>query len=117
MGFKPGVSGNPGGRAKARYDLQKLARKQTRASIKRLIEIRDQNENLSAASRAAEILLDRGWGKAESASTMMFNIEAAETGAMPTQIKVSFVEGQEWPDEPRLLPDVRSPHLPNGRRN
>jgi len=44
-------------------------------------------------------------------------------GAPPKMIEVSFVEGRERSEDgrliedPRLLPDLRSPHLPAGRRS
>lgn len=65
MGFKPGQSGNPGGRPKALVSLVELARSQTEASILTLIAIRDK-ENAPEGARvsAAQALLDRGWGKA-----------------------------------------------------
>jgi len=62
--FKPGNRANPGGRLKAIISLVELARAQTEASIKTLVEIRDSTQAPTAARvGAANALLDRGWGK------------------------------------------------------
>ena len=62
--WKKGVSPNPGGRPKALVDLVAVARTHTEAAIKTLSEIAQHGENEGARVRAAEALLDRGWGKA-----------------------------------------------------
>ena len=61
--FKPGQSGNPGGRPKALMEVIELARKETAASIKTLAKIRD-DETAPHAARvtSADVLLKRGWG-------------------------------------------------------
>lgn len=61
--FVKGKSGNPGGRPKAAFDIQALARSHTDRAIKRLAEIMESDDE-GAAARACGILLDRGWGKA-----------------------------------------------------
>jgi len=94
MGWLPGQSGNPGGRPRARLDL--LARERTAEAIATSVRVMRQKTNPAAAARAAEILLDRGWGRVEN-SGAIFNIASAERGEPPTQIKVSFVEGRRWP--------------------
>src|SRR5882672_21451 len=64
--FKPGQSGNPGGRPKAIMEVIELARQETLASIGALIRVRDGVETPPAAVVAASCaLLDRGWGKAK----------------------------------------------------
>jgi hypothetical protein len=58
--FKPGTSGNPGGRPKAALDVQALARTHTTAAVRALAEaLRDPKLKVAAATA----LLDRGWGK------------------------------------------------------
>jgi hypothetical protein len=121
MGWKPGQSGNPGGRPRARFDLQALARERTPEAIATLVRIMRQKSNLTASTRATEILLAYGWGRPESASAV-FNVMAAEGGRPVSEIVVSFVPGREPEDgrpigDLRLLTDLRSPHLPNGRRS
>jgi hypothetical protein len=61
MPFKPGKSGNPGGRPKNLVDMQELARSHTSAAIEALVSaLKEKSSRVAAAS----VLLDRGWGKA-----------------------------------------------------
>ncbi len=115
MGWPKGTSGNPGGRPKTRVDLQALCRARTPEAVATLIRMMRQKTNPAAAARAAEILLDRGWGRAESSGSLTFRVPG-EDGAVQN-ILVSFVTPQPPPDDPpRMLPDLRSPHLPGGTR-
>lgn len=62
--FKPGVSGNPGGRPKAIVEVVNLAREQTEAAIRTLAEIAvNADAHPGARVAAACAILDRGWGK------------------------------------------------------
>ena len=64
--FQPGISGNPGGRPKEVGHVRELAREHTEEAIRTLAAImQDGKEPAAARVRAAECLLDRGWGKAE----------------------------------------------------
>jgi hypothetical protein len=59
-GWKPGQSGNAGGRPKAALDVQALARTHTTAAVRALAEaLRDPKLKV----QAAVALLDRAWGK------------------------------------------------------
>ena len=60
--FKPGQSGNPGGRSKAQIDVRNAARKYTSEAIDTLVLVMRNGKPLEAAM-AANSLLDRGWGK------------------------------------------------------
>jgi hypothetical protein len=60
--FKPGKSGNLGGRPKASYDVQELARSYTLDAINKLVEHMN-GDNAQVSLRACEILLERGYGK------------------------------------------------------
>jgi hypothetical protein len=66
MPFKKGQSGNPGGRKPALpIDLIALCRADTRESVETLIEIRkDKDAPHSARVKAAETIINRGWGTA-----------------------------------------------------
>lgn len=61
-----GQSGNPAGRPRltgAERELRDLARAETAASLRKLIELRDAADKQEVQARCAEALLDRGWGK------------------------------------------------------
>lgn len=64
MPFQKGQSGNPGGRPKVVGVVQDLAREHTPDAINTLAEIMT-DENAPPAQRiaAAQVMLDRGWGK------------------------------------------------------
>ena len=49
MGWRKGQSGNPGGRPKARIDLQALARQRTPEAVATLVRIMRNKTNLMAA--------------------------------------------------------------------
>jgi Family of unknown function (DUF5681) len=63
--FKPGQSGNPGGRTKTLVEVARAAREYTLEAIETLAKIM-RNDKASDAARvsAISILLDRGHGKA-----------------------------------------------------
>jgi hypothetical protein len=60
MPFKPGQSGNPGGRPKGWAEVNALARQHTAAAIEALVKSLDDRRT---RVQAAQALLDRGWGK------------------------------------------------------
>ena len=62
--FQPGKTGNPKGRPTLPFDVREMARAHTTTAIATLVFHARRKSNPSAAVRAAEILLDRGWGKA-----------------------------------------------------
>lgn len=62
--WKPGQSGNPGGRPKGLHKVAELARSKTEAMIGVLEEIAASPKAPPAARvAAANSILDRGWGK------------------------------------------------------
>jgi hypothetical protein len=60
--FKPGQSGNPGGRSKAQIDVRDAARAHTKEAIETLVLVM-RNGKPGEAAMAANSLLDRGWGR------------------------------------------------------
>jgi hypothetical protein len=61
FGFKPGESGNPGGRPKS--DVVSLARQHTPEAINRLVALMRQDDDLDIALAATSAIIDRGWGR------------------------------------------------------
>ena len=58
----PGQSGNPGGRPKVAAEIRDLAREYGSKAIERLVALVD-SRNPAIALRAAEAVLDRGYGR------------------------------------------------------
>ncbi len=61
--FKPGQSGNPGGRPLEAVHIRDLARQRTAKALTILENIMCRGKTEAARVRAAEVLLDRGWGR------------------------------------------------------
>ena len=60
--WKPGASGNPGGRPKEYAEIKELAREHGPAAIAKLVEFLHGDDH-KLAKAAADSLLDRGFGK------------------------------------------------------
>jgi hypothetical protein len=60
--WTPGQSGNPGGRPKVAAEVRDLAREHAGMAIKRLVTLMC-SKNQPVALRAAEAVLDRGYGR------------------------------------------------------
>ena len=61
--FRPGASGNPGGRPAALAEVKQLARQHTALAIQKLAHIAEHGHSEMAQIAAANALLDRGWGR------------------------------------------------------
>ncbi len=62
MPFQPGESGNPGGRPKGESKVREAARLYTDAAMAVLVDALG-DEDMRVAIKAAETILDRGWGR------------------------------------------------------
>ena len=63
--FRPGKSGNPGGRPKDEHRVSELARSYTAEAIDTLVDLMRYGKDERVRGTAAQALLDRGWGKAK----------------------------------------------------
>lgn len=62
--FEIGKSGNPGGRPKVPEEFKELAKKYSIDALERCITIvRDPKANVSHVLKAAELIMDRAFGK------------------------------------------------------
>ena len=60
--FKPGQSGNPGGRPRGEHRVRELAQQYTAEALETLVQVM-HNGRPSERVAAAVAILDRGWGK------------------------------------------------------
>ena len=65
--FRPGQSGNPGGRSKAQIDVRDAARAYTEEAIDTLVLVM-RNGRHGERVMAANALLDRGWGRPQQSA-------------------------------------------------
>jgi hypothetical protein len=99
-----GQSGNPGGRPRIMRDVQALARQYSNEAIRTLGELmRSDAAPPGVRVRAAELLLDRGWGRPLQASVST-NLDVRQlTDAELIEI---ILEGQAMRELPALEPAV-----------
>jgi hypothetical protein len=62
MAWKPGQSGNPGGRPKELREIAQLSREHSKEAIERLV-FWMRSDNPKASTAACNAILDRGYGK------------------------------------------------------
>ena len=84
MAFKPGQSGNPGGRPKGQSEIVKAAQRHGKDAIKRLVELMS-DEDSAVQVKACQVILDRGYGKAPQSIDLPL-------GLLPSLIRVEFVD-------------------------
>lgn len=90
--FKPGQSGNPGGRPKAALPdgrtIAEVAREYSLTAIETLFDIcTDPAAPHSAKRAAADSLIDRGWGQAKQAVEL-----AGANGAPLPAIEIRLIQ-------------------------
>jgi hypothetical protein len=83
-----GQSGNPVGRPRQDMQVRELARAHTEASINTLVTIQRTSKNDMARLRAAEILLNRGYGQptnyVETTNSLAEEIDKIKLRSKPT---------------------------------
>jgi Family of unknown function (DUF5681) len=93
--FKKGQSGNPSGRSKDAHTISQLAKAYTEEAIEKLASIMRTGRTEQAQVRAAEALLDRGWGRP---AQHVGRNEAAEP--INVIIRNFVLPGEADPEEP-----------------
>ncbi len=68
--FRPGQSGNPGGRAKSKDNFTELARSHAPEALRRLMYWVRSDKHPVASVRAAIAICERAYGKPEAADAM-----------------------------------------------
>ena len=102
--WKPGQSGNPGGRPKIAAEIRDIARLHGREAIQRLVALM-HSSNEAVAVRAAEALLDRGYGRPMQG----IELKNEEQAPMNRRIQIEFVtppkrdEHSSIPPRPSLI--------------
>lgn len=83
--FQSGVSPNPGGRPKALGDVRELARANTVRAIETLVRALDASDDRVRIA-AANMLLDRGWGRPSSEAERLA-CEKAEANSVSERLR------------------------------
>ena len=65
--WKPGQSGNPGGKSKTLEEIRSLAKDRSRRALERIVELVESKDEKVDLMASREVL-DRAWGKATRAT-------------------------------------------------
>ncbi len=75
MAFKPGESGNPGGRPKECAEVKELARQYGPEALNKLLELM-RGEDARVSKAAADSILDRAYGKPGQSVDLVADVTA-----------------------------------------
>ena len=111
MALKPskGISGNPTGRPKAHSAFIKMAQSHSIEALETVISIMRNKRSPKLALKAAELLLDRAWGKAPQAIT-------GEAGQGPVKLEVMWKNSEvaTLDISPNEIPLLEAEEVPDG---
>ena len=96
--WQPGQSGNPAGRPKLERDVAELARGHTATAIATLAQIMT-NKKVAAVARvrAAEVILERGFGKAPQRIVLETDVAAMSNPQLDAYIRAQLLEALTAP--------------------
>jgi len=99
-----GQSGNPGGRPRILRDVQSLARSHTVDAVRTLsVLMQDMKTPPGVRVRAAELLLDRAWGRPLQ-SSVSTNLDVRQLS--DEELIAIILENQDIPELPAPEPRV-----------
>lgn len=81
-GFKPGQSGNPAGRPKTPEEVRAAFQAATPKALEVLLEVMANGKSEQTRVKAAEVVLDRAYGKAAA----QVNVNVTDVGAVHLQL-------------------------------
>lgn len=76
--FRPGKSGNPGGRkpkTEEERTLEAMCREKTPQALATVLQIMEDGQQERARLAAAQYVIDRGWGKAKESVELTGSLE------------------------------------------
>ncbi|RYH15007.1 MAG: hypothetical protein EON54_28960 [Alcaligenaceae bacterium] len=85
-------------------EARRLAQAATIKAVKALVEVTEQNEDLGAKVKAAQMILDRGWGKPDQHSSQEVNVFQFPEMPWLTARRLSYQEASE------VAPDILLTH-------
>ena len=93
--FRPGQSGNPGGRPKAERNVRELAQQHTAEAVEALVDVVRTGKPAERV-QAATALLDRGWGRPSASIEMTSTVK---TSLVDLLTSLNAVEDADQPQQ------------------